>query len=230
MNKGIWVAAAAAGVLAVPAVASAQEAPRGNFFNRPVLAPSSALEIGVNGGYNQGFGDITPGTRVQDLTGAGGAVGLDVGYRATPHLMVGTYGQYSQFGSDVAGSNIRDFTAGIEGNVHFAPYTGMDPWVGLGTGYHGFWVDPNNGPATNLSGWEIARVRVGADFRASNEVALGPMVGGSANIFLTEKLPGDASFHNVPSPRVNATIFAGINGRFDLAGTSVRPASNVAGR
>ncbi len=233
MKKGIWIAAGAAGVLSVASVANAQEAPKGNIFNRPVLAPSSAIEIGVNGGYTQGVGDISnaPGNRIQDLEGAGGAIGLNLGYRASPHFEVGVYGQGGFYNSQISSTAVRDFTGGVQANYHFTPYRGMDPWVGLGTGYHGLWLSPDNGPNTSYAGWEIARLRVGADFRVSNEIALGPMVGASANIFFSEKLPGDTSFHNVSGERVNASFFAGLMGRFDLAGTSVRePASNVAAR
>lgn len=231
MNKGIWVAsAAAAGVLAIPSVASAQES-RTNFFNREVAAPSQALEIAVKGGYSQSVGDIRPGTRIQDIGGAGGAVGLDVGYRATPRFFMGAYGQYGQYGNQTPGSaTIRDATAGLQGAVHFAPYSGMDPWVALGSGWHGLWIDNNNAPNASYQGWQIARLRVGADFRVSNEVALGPEVGAAANIYLTERLPGESQFHNVGSPHVNASFFAGLTGRFDMAGTSVRPAASVAKR
>lgn len=231
MNKGIWVAAGAAGVLAFASTASAQEAPRGNIFNRPVLAPSNALEISVNAGYAQGVGDISnaPGQRIQDIAGAGGAVGLDIGYRATPHLLVGVYGQGAMYNNQIGDTDVRDFTGGIQANLHFAPYVGMDPWIGLGTGFHGLWL-AQPGPNANYLGWEIGRVRLGADFRVSNEVALGPQIGASANLYLSEKLPGDTSFHDVSNKRVNVAFFAGLQGRFDMAGMSVRPASNVAAR
>lgn len=232
MRKGIiWVAAAAAGVLMVPVAASAQEA-RGNLFTKPIGAPSRALEIAVGGGYAQPFGNIStaPGQALQDFTNAGAAVNLDIGYRATPNFMVGVYGQYGQYDSDFARVTARDFSGGLQANFHLAPDVGMDPWIGIGSGYHGFWLVPDNLPNSNYSGWEIVRGRLGADFRVSNELAIGPQVGAAMTLYFSEKLPGDTSFHSINSNRLNGSVFAGLYGRFDMAGTSVKRVSTVAGR
>src|SRR5512144_1876419 len=81
-----------------------------------VPAVSRALEIAVGGGYLQGVGDIADkGARIQDLSGPGGTVELQVGYRATPNLAFGGYGSFSQFGTgdDVAaGTDVRSVSAG----------------------------------------------------------------------------------------------------------------------
>src|SRR4051794_30726051 len=197
MKKGTLIAAVALSAVAVASVANAQEEPRApGFMKKGVAAPSNALEIDIGSGYHQGVGNITnrPLDRVQDYAGAGIAGDLDIGYRATPHFSIGVYGQGTLYNANdrlAHGTDVRDVTAGIQANYHFAPYRAMDPWVGLGTGYHGFWVVPDTGPNTSRSGLEIARVRAGADFRVANEFALGPVIGADTSLFLSEKLPGD---------------------------------------
>jgi hypothetical protein len=54
-----------------------------------LLAPRRAFEIGVNAGYAQPFGNIDPSRPIEDYASAGGAVGLDLAYRATPYWSVG---------------------------------------------------------------------------------------------------------------------------------------------
>jgi hypothetical protein len=236
MKKGTLIAAAAMSVAFAASVANAQEEKKApGFLNKPVAAPSSALEIDLASGYNQGVGDITniTGDRVQDYSGAGIAGTLDIGYRATPGFSIGVYGQGTLYNANdrlANGTDVRDLTAGIQANFHFRPYRAMDPWLGIGGGYHGYWVVPDVGQNTNRQGLEIARVRAGADFRVSNEVALGPMIGAATTLFLQEKLPGDTEFHSIDGKRLNFWFFGGLLGRFDMAGTSIRKTAATAAR
>src|SRR5438105_834837 len=91
MNKGTLTAAAALVALTAVSVSNAQEERRlPGGLNKPVAAPSNALEVDVGTGYHQGFGGITnrPSDRVQDYSGAGIALGLDIGYRVNPHFSI----------------------------------------------------------------------------------------------------------------------------------------------
>jgi hypothetical protein len=234
MKKGTFIAAAAVSVAAVASVANAQEA-KPSFISKGVGAPSNALEIDLGSGYNQGVGDINgiPGNTIQNYSGAGIAGALDIGYRATPHFSIGAYGQGTLYNANdrlAEGTDVRDLTAGIQANFHFMPYRAMDPWIGIGSGYHGYWVVPDVGPNANLAGWEIARIRAGADFRLANEFALGPMIGAATTLFLSEKLPGDTEWHSVENEHLNFWFFAGLIGRFDMAGTSYKQAAATASR
>lgn len=233
MKSAVLIAAAATSALSIVSVAHAQEMapPTG----RRVAAPKNALELGVGVGYNQGVGDITnrSGDRVQDFSGAGIGAEVDVGYRFSPAFMLGLYGlgtEYNANNSLASGTNVRDLTAGIQANWHFMPFGSIDPWVGLGSGYHGYWVVPDSGPNTIRQGLELARVRAGVDYRIRPEVSVGPFIGADASLFLSEKLPGDTSFHAIDGEKVNYFFFAGLGGRFDTIGQAIPPPSNVASR
>jgi len=194
----------------------------GNVFTEQTPTISNALELGVAAGYAQGVGDIARGRgTIQDLSGPGGAVEVDVGYRLSPEFMIGLYGTGAQFArgdSLVDGTDVRSMTAGVQANYHFRPSYTIDPWVGLGTGWRGLWLSPDVGKTTSMQGLELARVQVGADYRVSPEVAITPVLGADLSMYLTEDGPGLSGYTNISDPRVNVAFFAGIGGRFDVLG------------
>lgn len=223
------------GALALASVASAQEAERGvSLVNKAVDAPARALEVGVSTGFNQGFGDLQRGQPIAGYAGAGALGEVDIGYRANPHLMIGAYGSGTQFNANdrltrmfTPGTDVRTATAGVQANWHFRPFRAVDPWVGLGAGYRGFWVIPERGGSTARQGIDVARLRAGVDYRLSREIALGPIVGVDASLLLSERVPG-GGYTAIPNRTMSGFVFAGVGGRFDMIGQA-RPA-NVASR
>jgi hypothetical protein len=228
MKSVQYILVAIPGVLSVFAASSAyaqgQEAPAGGGIFYAEMPPvSNALELGVATGYTQGVGDIARGRRIQDLAGAGGSIEIDVGYRLSPQFMVGLYGSgalYTKGDSLVDGTNVSSMTAGVQANYHFRTSYTIDPWVGLGAGWHGLWLSPDVGKSTSIQGLELARVQVGADYRVTPEVAITPVLGFDMSMFLTEDGPGMSGYTNIADPRVNVAFFAGIGGRFDVLGTA----------
>jgi outer membrane protein W len=201
----------------VPAFAQEVVAP-----SRPRASVEKALEITIGGGYAQGFGDIGASQRsLTDLGSAGGELSLGVGYRIDKHFLVGAYGSGSKYstGDFTNGADVWSATAGVQANVHLLPDNEWDPWVGLGTGWRGYWVKHATG-TDSRHGWDIARLQAGVDYRVSPEFAVSPYVGAGVTTFLTQQLAGEQSFSNVQSPDVNLWVFAGLQGRFDLFGTS----------
>ena len=200
-------------------------------FDHPIPAVSRALEIAIGGGYLQGTGDIAGvGPRVQDLSGPGGTVELQLGYRATPNLAFGGYGTYSQFNSGdnlAAGTTVRGATAGAYADWHFRPTSSIDPWVGLSTGWRGLWLVPDSGKNTSLQGWEIARVQVGLDYKVSPEIAIGPVIGASVSTFFTQDSPATGGYTNIHDPQANWLFFAGLQARFDVFGQKELPGQAV---
>ena len=205
-------------------------------FAQEIVAPSPsrpaverALEITIGAGYAQGFGDIGASQRsLTDLGSAGGELNLGVGYRLDKRFLVGVYGSGSKYstGDFTSGADIWSATAGVQANVHFLPDNEWDPWLGLGTGWRGYWVK-NAGGTDSRHGWDIARLQAGVDYRVSPEFAVSPYVGAGLTTFLTQELAGERSFSNVRSPDVNVWVFGGLQGRFDLFGGSA-PASRLA--
>ena len=188
-----------------------------------------ALEITVGGGYAQGFGDIGSGQRsLTDSSSAGGEVALGIGYRIDRRFAIGVYGSGSKYSTKDAtrGSDIWSATAGVQGSVHLLPDGEWDPWISLGSGWRGHWID-KSGSTDSRHGWDIARLTAGVDYRVSPEFAVSPYVGAGVTTFLTQELAGQQSFSNVQSPNANVWLFAGLQGRFDLFG-SPAPAVRLA--
>ncbi len=192
----------------------------GGTWDHAVDAPTNAFELTIGGGYTQGAGDIAQrGADIDDFSHAGAQVEMKAAWRLMPNLAIGAYGTYAQFvrGDVLAeGTDVRSVTAGFFADYHFRPDRSLDPYVGLASGWRGFWLYPNQGKNTSLQGWEIARVQAGLDVRVSRTVAVGPVIGASVNTFFTESTPDTNGFDNVPNPRASFFFFSGIQGRFDF--------------
>ncbi len=195
-------------------------------------APARAWEIGVGLGYSQGVGDIGSNSpTLTDLTHGGGELQLNVGYRIDPNWLVGLYGtvgKYSLGSLTPDSSDVWSVTAGAQANYHFLPEEQWDPWVGLGFGWRGHWIDKPVGTDAR-HGLDLARLQVGVDYRVSPEFSIAPYVGASASLFLAQELAQQTSFSNVHDPNVNLFFFGGVMGRFDILGRraqDTRVASN----
>lgn len=210
--------------LLIPAAAYAQpddlEATKG--FDHPVTAVQNAFELGIAAGYAQGAGKLGGGmNNLEDVASAGGAVEIDAGARIIPNLSVGLYGTFSQSakGDQLPSStDVYGASAGVQAAWHFRPSTSVDPFVNLGTGWRGLWLNPTSGKVTSLQGLELARLQLGVDYRITPDVAIAPVIGGALDMFVSEDSPMTNDYTEIQTKKVNFTGFAGIAGRFDLGG------------
>jgi hypothetical protein len=189
-------------------------------FDHPVAAASNTLELGVASGYTQGGGKLggTMGN-LEDIAGAGGAVEVSAAYRIIPNLSLGVYGQFSsnQHGDLLnSDTNIFGAAAGIQAVVHARPASSVDPWLSVGGGWRGLWLDPTSGKTTSLQGFDLARVQIGVDYRVSKQVSIAPVVGGNLTMYVSEDSPMTTAYTEIADKKVNLTGFAGLAGRFDL--------------
>ncbi len=231
--KTTLLASWAALALALPAgAAEPVEGPAQVGIDHAVPAVSQAFEIGIGGGYFQGAGDVGAGMdRVQDLSGPGGGVELQLGYRLIPELAFGafvTYTQNDKGDNMLVAGHTHTATAGLFGAWHFRPARSIDPWIGLSTGWRAFWMVPDKGENTVLQGLELARLQVGLDYRITPQVAIAPVLGASMSIFLTQDVPGPTGYENIGSPKPNFFFFGGLQARFDLFGTTAATPSTLA--
>jgi len=189
------------------------------------LAPAThALELTVGTGYEQGFGKFASGQpSLSDVGNAGGAVQIGVGYRLLPQLTLGVYGSGAEFGRGGqvdSSASLYSAAAGVQADWHFLPgESEFDPWISLGSGWRGYWIDENAGK-TSIQGMELAKLQVGLDYRLDRAIAISPVVGADISTFFTQSTPESSGFHNLASPQVNTFFFAGLMGRFDLATAS----------
>src|SRR5438477_3405348 len=138
---GVAAVVLAAGTLLAPSV-RAQE----DDVSVPIATREShetnALEIAVGLGSANGFGPVV--SRGPSLDSQG--VGLDVaaGWRINPRWMVGVYSASGLYASSSnSAANTLGTSAGVQVNYHFA--VAGKPWIGLGAGWHGYWLSQDSG-------------------------------------------------------------------------------------
>jgi hypothetical protein len=223
---GIAAGALALSGFATPAFADAAVGQgvvvEGEVVTTVLRAPRRAFELGADMGYTQGFG-AADGTRaVPDLAGGGLGLGLSLGYRATPRFSIAATGQLQGFNSSNTqpkGTMVRGGTAGVEATFHTAPYDRADPWMSFGVGYRVLSEIPGDTTKKSLltHGFELGKLSLGVDVRASDSVAISPMIGADLDMFVWQNAPG-ASPVPIANGGVSAYVFAGVRGRFDLGG------------
>ena len=207
--------ATAATAVAEPSDASA---------HRTMPAASHALELTIGSTFARGAGDLGGGlASVQDLAGPGNGIDMSIGWRATPNLSIGGYANLLVFGESGEWSkNAGSLAAGIKADWHFLPAASLDPWVSVGTGVKVLEFEKSDTARTlTLTGVELAKVQVGADYRISPRFAIGPVIGASATMFdhkYYDKMSDDAV--ELDDKQVNWTFSAGLLGRFDVFGTA----------
>ena len=161
-------------------------------------------------------------------------IALGVGYRLSPHWMIGGYGEGGVYQPDKGSFGDRRMfsaAAGVQANYHFMPFSRWDPWVGLGTGWRGYWVNDDELGTSSLQGADLARIQVGAAYRVSEHLTLSPTIGVSITEFVAERSQGESSFHDIADPRPTTFLLIGTTGRFDIGGQSVtRERAAVASR
>ncbi len=197
-------------LLAAGAVARADDAPP------PPAEKTFELSMGL--GYGQGLGPVAAGVpTLQGFGKAGGTVVVNAGWRFDQRLEAGIYGEYGMFASgNLPGSDhAQAVAAGIQGQLHLLPADRLDPWVGLGFGWRGYWGRVN-GSDYGLQGLDLVRLQVGLDYRLSSSLAVGPVAGVTLTEFLSEKPIGADGYDDTSDRKLNTFVFVGVGGRYDL--------------
>lgn len=206
--------ATAAGVaLAQPPEAVPYYVPYERPAERSLEAPRNALELSVGTGYSQGFGNLKSGVGMPSVVTPGAGLTLGVGYRVDPSWAVLWSGEYMELTAERT-TTARSFTTGLALQYHLAPMQRVDPWVEVGAGYRFLVEDNSVGPNLLTHGFQLGRVRAGLDFRIADAVALGPMIGADATLFIFQDFPNLQT--NISDPTISTFIFAGLQGRFDI--------------
>lgn len=185
-----------------------------------VRAPKGALELGVEAGYTQGFGAATSDPRMG--AGAGGTVGLRIDDRIDPRWSFGVNAQYERYGAGArreAPATLQGMNAGVHATYHASPYSRVDPHVTFGAGWRLLAESPLGAAPTMFHGGiEIGKVQVGVDLRPSESVSVSPVIGADLNLFAWH-FGGGAMAAPPLGTSLNAFVFAGVQGRFDVGGT-----------
>src|SRR5215475_3783704 len=72
--------------------AFADDSPQSTTVETQAEAPASALELALAVGYTEGVGKVAPGIpTIPNIAGPGIGLEGDVGFRVSPHFLVGAY-------------------------------------------------------------------------------------------------------------------------------------------
>ena len=194
--------------------AFAQEKPE----SETMETPTRAFEIFGAAGYTQGFGNLHSGLDMQKVITPGVATDVGLGYRIDPHWSVSLFGQYAEFSAERA-TSARGLVVGANGTYHFIPMQKWDPFVQLGAGYRFLW-EKDITPGTTLltDGFELGRLTIGFDYRASRDIAFSTFAGLDLTLPLWQSAGTTMA---ISDPRLSTFIFAGMGARFDLTSNYV---------
>jgi hypothetical protein len=182
-------------------------------IDKPVEVTDRTTELAFGAGNHLGLGTVGGApARLQDLSGGGTTLEIGLGYRLKPAWVLGVYATGSRFaGQDADGlaASVLTSSAGLQLTWHARPDMFIDPWLALGTGWRGMWLDGDAGKGTS-HGLDLARVQAGLDFRLLSSFALAPVIGAdwSAELWSDPPLPGRTG--------VNAFVFAGALARLQV--------------
>lgn len=214
---GLWIAGAAGVAQADPGAFNPDAFDLSGALDREVAPTGKALELAIGAGYTQGAGKAGQAGNLEDLTGAGGNVELQVGARVTPNLTLGGYGTLARFsaGDSLADGRAWGATAGVQARWNGREDRSLDPWVSVGAGWRGLWVTPASAGTASAHGGEL-RLQLGVDYRITPALAISPVVGASASMFVVEDGPMTSGLSKIADHQLAVYGFTGLLGRFDL--------------
>jgi hypothetical protein len=188
-------------------------------LDRDVAPTRRALEVAIGAGYTQGVGGAGSVGSLEDLTGPGGGVELQLGLRASPGWSLGLYSTLARFrrGDEIAdGTRAYSATAGLQAVWHARASRSLDPWIGVGAGWRALWLSPRGAETVSVHGVEVFRLQLGIDYRFTPWLSVAPVIGASASLFIVENAAMEDSLTSVHDNRLNLYGFTGVLGRFDI--------------
>lgn len=187
----------------------------------PVAPTRPGFELALGGGYTQGAGGAGVFGSIEDVTGPGGTVELQLGYRITPRFAASMYGTAARFrrGDAISdGSRAWGASAGVQVVWHSVDSRSLDPWISVGAGWRALWIERADMERASMQGIELLRVQLGIDYRVTPRLAFAPVIALSLSTFLVENAVMPDDFTPVMDKRLNLYGFAGCLGRFDIGG------------
>jgi hypothetical protein len=231
-HEGALILVIALGVLTT-AEASAQE----RAAERPangvvppdvVPAPDDAFELQFNAGYVQPFGELSDTVDMGDIADAGFTGGGALAWRLTPRYALVGHGGWGHWVGDDRLNDGKAFggAGGLAASFHLQPYSRVDPVLQLGAGYRLFFVAPGDERDNHmLHGFQVLKVDLVIDIRATEDFAIGPMISADVNILPWDLNTSTGDNAAIDEPSLNTFFFAGVAGRHDILGARETPES-----
>ncbi len=173
---------------------------------RAAAAPDDdGIMFGVRGGWGLPSGDIAAGQRLKDLAETKLPLWLEVGYRFNGHVRAELYFELAPMAlanpcPSGAACSAFDVRSGVALQLHPAPRSWLDPWLGLGFGVE-YLQATTPIAGGGLSAWELSwyglevPVEAGLDLAFSDVFTLGPYASVSVSQFTSASTrpPGGAT-------------------------------------
>jgi outer membrane protein W len=185
------------------------------------------FELGARIGYALPMGSAQEDAKMSDAISGQLPLVLDAGYRITPNIYVGAYGQIGYvMQSDKAcpdgvSCSATDIKLGANVHYHFLPAATFDPWVGVGAGYEWLHSSASKGEMDVSStghGFELLNLQVGGDYRLAKQVAIGPFVGFSLGQYSKASITtnGKEASGDIEKTAMHEWLTLGVKGTFNL--------------
>lgn len=129
----------------------------------------SAIHFGLRTGWGIPLGEAAGGEDLSDGVVGQIPIWLDLGWQATPKLMLGAYFSYGfvfvndDLCPDESECSASDVRLGAQVQFSFSPRKPVDFWLGAGAGYEWAHVKVDNGSSTSR-GFEFLMLQLGVDF------------------------------------------------------------------
>src|SRR5512133_3238234 len=166
-------------------------------------AGEDGILFGVRGAWALPAGDIAPGEPLKDLAGAKLPLWLEVGYRFNGHVRAEIYFELAPMSlaepcPSGAACSAFDVRSGLALQLHLAPRSWVDPWIGLGFGVE-YLQATTPIAGGGVTAWELSwyglevPVEAGLDLAISDVFTVGPYASVSFAQFTSasKKKPGE---------------------------------------
>jgi hypothetical protein len=205
-------------LLAAAAPAGAQPAP-----------DDEGLLVGVRAGWGVPYGDTTPDAPLEDLADGKLPLGLEIGHRFGRHVRGAFYLEFAPASLAIAcpeDASCRGFDVrfGLAFELHLAPRSWLDPWLGLGFGMEHLQAETPP-PGSAADAWEMSwfglevPIEAGLDFAISPSLTLGPYVSVTiAQFTSTSSRPpgGPTTSGGIDERATHGWVQAGLRGTLKL--------------
>ncbi len=150
----------------------------------PPAPDDDGILFGVRGGWALPSGDIAPGEPLKDLADAKLPLWLEIGYRFSGHVRAEIYFELAPMSlaepcPSGAACSAFDVRTGLALQLHPAPRSWLDPWVGFGFGVE-YLQATTPIVGGGIAAWELSwyglevPVEAGLDLAVSDVFTIGP--------------------------------------------------------
>jgi hypothetical protein len=209
-------------------------------FAGPAIAQTpppdpTGIEVGIRAGYGLAFGNRVGGEPFDRTVDSALPVGLDVGYRLTPHFYAGGQLSYARLNldknalacgtafvdgpGDCTGSAIR-VGADVQWRAPLGEaYLG---WIAAGAGVERLAVDYDSGcfdgPFSRVdTGFELAHLEAGAGMRVNDGLVIGPFASSALGLFRTSESSGSCNGGGaIADKSVHGMLTLGVRGMYTV--------------